>query len=42
MELVKDIFSSAGERDIYTGDFVDIHIITKDGTKYDQLPPKKD
>jgi 20S proteasome subunit beta 6 len=42
LELVKDIFSSAGERDIYTGDFVDIHIITKDGTKYEQFPLKKD
>jgi len=42
LELVKDIFSSAGERDIYTGDFVDINIITKDGTKYEQFPLKKD
>lgn len=42
LELVKDIFSSAGEWDIYTGDFVDIHIITKDGTKYEQFPLKKD
>jgi len=33
LELVKDIFASAGERDIYTGDFVDIYVITKDGTK---------
>jgi 20S proteasome subunit beta 6 len=42
LELVKDIFSSAGERDIYTGDFVDIQIITKDGIKYEQFPLKKD
>lgn len=42
LELIKDIFASAGERDIYTGDFVDIHIITKDGTKYEQFPLKKD
>ena len=42
LELVKDIFSSAGERDIYTGDFVDIQIITKDGIKYEQFPLKID
>ncbi len=42
LELVKDIFASAGERDIYTGDFVDIYVITKDGTKYEQFPLKKD
>jgi 20S proteasome subunit beta 6 len=42
LELVKDIFSSAGERDIYTGDFVDIQIITKDGMKYEQFPLKID
>jgi len=42
LELVKDIFASAGERDIYTGDFVDIYVITKDGTKYEQFALKKD
>eukprot|EP00960_Hanusia_phi_P020925 617225-Hanusia_phi.AAC.3 len=42
LELVKDIFSSAGERDIYTGDFVDIYIIDKNGTRYEQFPLKKD
>jgi len=42
LELIKDIFASAGERDIYTGDFVDIYIIDKDGTRYEQFPLKKD
>eukprot|EP00282_Hemiselmis_andersenii_P006520 CAMPEP_0114130202 /NCGR_PEP_ID=MMETSP0043_2-20121206/11889_1 /TAXON_ID=464988 /ORGANISM="Hemiselmis andersenii, Strain CCMP644" /LENGTH=254 /DNA_ID=CAMNT_0001223541 /DNA_START=21 /DNA_END=785 /DNA_ORIENTATION=- len=42
LELVKDIFASAGERDIYTGDFVDIYVIKKDGTTYEQFALKKD
>ena len=31
IELVKDVFISCGERDIYTGDQVEIAVITKDG-----------
>jgi len=32
-ELVRDAFNSAGERDIYTGDFVEVKTITKDGIR---------
>jgi 20S proteasome subunit beta 6 len=42
LSLVKDSFTSAGERDIYTGDSVEIAIITKDGIRYEELPLKLD
>lgn len=42
VDLVKDAFVSAGERDIYTGDDVEILIITKDGIKTDSLALKRD
>lgn len=42
LDLVKDAFVSAGERDIYTGDRVEIMIITKDGIKKDELMLKLD
>lgn len=32
--LVKDVFASASERDIYTGDSVDIQIITSKGVEH--------
>jgi 20S proteasome subunit beta 6 len=41
--LVKDAFTSAGERDIYTGDSVEIVIISKDGGyQTERLELKKD
>lgn len=38
VNLVKDAFYSAGERDIRTGDAVEICIITKDGVKIESYP----
>lgn len=42
LKIVKDAFISAGERDIYTGDWVDIAIVTKDGIKAERFILKKD
>jgi 20S proteasome subunit beta 6 len=42
LDLVKDAFVSAGERDIYTGDRVEIMIITKEGIQKDELMLKLD
>ena len=40
--VAKDAFTSAAERDIYTGDAVKIQIITKDGIKEDSFPLRRD
>lgn len=42
LNVLKDTFSSAGERDIYTGDSVQIAVITKDGVSMQQFELKKD
>lgn len=42
IDLVKDAYTSAGERDIYTGDSVQMAIITKEGVKVETFALKKD
>lgn len=42
VKLVKDVFTSAGERDIYTGDEVEIKIITKDGVATERFSLRRD
>ncbi|KAJ1674702.1 Proteasome subunit beta type-6 [Spiromyces aspiralis] len=40
--LVIDVFTGATERDIYTGDNLQIFIVTKDGVQLEEIPLKRD
>ena len=42
VNLVKDVFISAAERDIYTGDAIVLRIISKDGIKTEEFPLRRD
>ncbi|KAJ3083247.1 Proteasome subunit beta type-1 [Quaeritorhiza haematococci] len=42
IKLVKDAFTSATERDIYTGDFLEIFVIKADGVTMERFDLKKD
>ncbi|RCK58938.1 Proteasome subunit beta type-6 [Candida viswanathii] len=42
IQLVRDAFTSAGERHIYVGDGLEIKIVTKDGIRTEYYPLKRD
>jgi 20S proteasome subunit beta 6 len=42
IQVIKDAFTSATERDIYTGDGLQIMTITKEGVKEERYPLKRD
>lgn len=42
LSLVKDAFASATDRDIYTGDSVEIAVIDKDGVRIETMPLRRD
>ncbi|PWA17147.1 hypothetical protein CCH79_00010535 [Gambusia affinis] len=42
VQLVKDVFISAAERDVYTGDALRVCVITKDGINEQTIPLRKD
>jgi 20S proteasome subunit beta 6 len=42
IKIIQDAFTAAAERDIYTGDYLEIHIIKKDGITRQIFDLKKD
>ena len=42
VQLVTDVFTSAAERDIYTGDGIRINIINADGVDVKEVPLRRD
>lgn len=42
IKITKDAFTSAAERDIHTGDYVEIWIITKNGVDCQKFDLRKD
>lgn len=42
ISLVKDVFVSAAERDIYTGDGLQVHVISADGIETELIPLRRD
>ena len=42
VSLVKDAFIAASERDIYTGDGLVLHVITKEGVNFEHFPLRRD
>ena len=42
LKVTKDAFTSAAERDIYTGDYLQIWIITKEGCRQEIYPLRRD
>ncbi len=42
LKILKDSFTSATERDIYTGDYLEIYLIQKEGVTKQFVELKKD
>mmetsp|Transcript_21203 Transcript_21203/g.59687 ORF Transcript_21203/g.59687 Transcript_21203/m.59687 type:complete len:216 (+) Transcript_21203:110-757(+) len=42
IDLVKDAITSAGERDIHTGDFLDVTVVTAEGSTSERIPLRLD
>jgi 20S proteasome subunit beta 6 len=42
IRIIRDAFTSATERDIYTGDYLEVFIITKDKVTVEKYDLKKD